>query len=324
MSGPAAIAIDLLAEAPDPGRKGWVHLLPRGTFDGIDGRGPYVADDPDAIIQASKEIAGQRQMVIDYEHSTDLIPGHPRARGTPVPAAGWIVGLQSREDGIWGLVEWTERAAEHLAKREYRYLSPVIKHDPTGRIGAILRASLTNVPNLDQIKALASAEEGNMTDETRAALIKLLGLDESADDAALIGAVRSLTETKAMQGEAPDPAKWVPIGEFQRAIAEANKLRQGISHHAAEEKVAADIRKGVILPWMKDWAVQLCTSNMSAYENFIGGVGPGFSHLLERTRASDAPPDLQSEGAALSELERQMCANLGITAEHYTATRKTA
>jgi phage I-like protein len=34
--------------------------------------------------------------------------------------------MQAREDDIWALVEWTEKAAAHIKAREYRYLSPVL------------------------------------------------------------------------------------------------------------------------------------------------------------------------------------------------------
>lgn len=308
-----ALTIELLAEMPDGNRKGWVHLLPKGTFTGLDGRGPYIADDLGAIIAQSRRSAGKRQMVIDYDHATDRGRDRP---GNPAPAAGWIIGMQAREDGVWGLVEWTQRAAEHLAQREYRYLSPVITHSrQTGQVGAILRASLTNVPNLDQLTALASREENDMEQATRAEMSALLGLAPEADDAALIGAIRALAETKAEHDASrPDPTKWVPIGDFQRAVAETNKLRQGISRHAAEERVGEHIRKGIILPFMRDWAIDLCCINMPAYDKFIEGVGPGFSHLLVEAKFDR---EGQQSGTDLSEDERRICENLRITPEAY-------
>lgn len=316
----ARAAIALHAEAPDVARRAWVHLLPAGTFDGIDGRGPYVAEDPEAIVLASRQAAGRRQMVVDYDHATDLIHAKSQVSGDPIPAAGWIVGMQARADGVWGLVEWTERAAALLARREYRYLSPVFRHDrKSGAVRAILRASLTHTPNLDQLTALASAEEDFMDDTTRADILALLGLDPKADDAALLAAIRALVEKpktpekldEAAQAARPDPTKWVPIGDFQRAISEVNKLRRGVSLQAAQERVERDVRDARLLPWMKGWAVELCTSNLPAYEKFMAGVGPGFSHLLGRT-LSAAPPDLHAEGAS-DDTTRTVARNLGLS-----------
>lgn len=316
----ARATIALHAEAPDAARRAWVHLLPAGTFTGLDGRGPYVAPNPEAIVQASRRAAGRRQMVVDYDHATDLIQLKPQVSGDPIPAAGWIVGMQARADGVWGLVEWTERAAALLARREYRYLSPVFRTDrKTGAVGAILRASLTHTPNLDQLTALASAEEDFMDDRTRADILALLGLDPEAEDAAILAAIRALVEKpeEAAQAARPDPTQWVPIGDFQRAVAEVNKMRRGVSLQAAQERVGEDIRQARLLPWMKDWAVELCTSNLPAYEKFMAGVGPGFNHLLGRT-LSAAPPDRHAEGAS-DDTARAVARNLGVSEDDISA-----
>jgi phage I-like protein len=317
----SASIIALMTDAVGPDGKGWVHLVPNGSFRGVDGRGPYFVNNPGKIIQASRELAGQRQMVIDYDHSTDLA----RGRGGPVPAAGWIVGLQARANGIWGLVEWTKQAADFIAKREYRYLSPAFLHDEkTGEVGAILRAALTNVPNLDQLPALASANEAALMaaqENKQMDLKKLaaaLGLPDTATFEDVLAAINALRNggAVAMQGEAPDPAKWVPIGDFQRAIAEVHKLSSGVSLQAAEERVRDDIRKGLILPWMKNWAISLCTMNLPSYQSFVGGVGPGFSHL---TRSIEMRAG--SGSLTLDDNEKAVARTLGLTDEQFGASR---
>ncbi|MDR3351767.1 MAG: phage protease, partial [Zoogloeaceae bacterium] len=115
----------------------WIQLLPSGQFSGRDGRGPYRTDA--SSIKSWFDRWGER--VIDYEHPTER-------HGQPVPAAGWIRAIETRPGGIYGRVEWTARAKNMIAEREYRYISPVFDYDKTGRVARIVSAGLTNQPNL--------------------------------------------------------------------------------------------------------------------------------------------------------------------------------
>lgn len=282
--------------------KQWVHLLPAGRFVGVDGRGPYDASDLEGIVLASRDWAGRRQLVIDYNHQTDLT----KKSGGPAPAAGWIVGLQTRDDGIWGLVEWTPTAAQQIAAREYRYISPVIAHDRSGRVYSIRRAALTNEPNLDQLTALNMAEDTMDDTEFMMRLRELLGLPQDADRAAIVAAL--VPRIESMQSAQPDPTKFVPIGDFQRAVAEANKLRQGIALKEAQHHVDECIRDGRILPWMRDWGISLCQANLPAFEQFIAGTGPAFSKLLQSTHTTTQPPggSQASDDGTTAEIARNM------------------
>ncbi len=157
----------------------WVHLLPAGTFRGVDGRGPYTLADAQAVIDAS--MTSQR-LAIDVNHSTDIAA----PKGGESPARGWIVAMEVRADGIWGRVEWTDPGAAMVAGKEYRGLSPVFLHDKGGRVLRIMRAALTNTPNLT-LTSLNNQETKRMDPvQFRAAL----GLPETADDAAILAAVQ--------------------------------------------------------------------------------------------------------------------------------------
>src|SRR5690606_10386889 len=58
-----------------------------------------------------------RKLAIDYEHQS-FDQFNTRADGLR-PAAGWIGGLEVREDGLWATnVTWTERARELLRSGE--------------------------------------------------------------------------------------------------------------------------------------------------------------------------------------------------------------
>nr|WP_294555834.1 phage protease [uncultured Rhodopila sp.] len=128
--------------APD-----WIHLLPVGTFKGADGRGPYNVPNPAAIMAVSMM---EGKLCVDVNHSTDLAAPH----GQPSPAIGWIVEMQRRPDGVWGRVEWTPAGRSLFAEKSYRGVSPVFAHDDKGNVIRILRASLTNVPNIMELTSL--------------------------------------------------------------------------------------------------------------------------------------------------------------------------
>lgn len=124
-----------------------VQLLPPGAFYGRDGRGPWRVVDPAAVIAASRELAAGADLVIDYDHQSDYAA--VAGTGGRAPAAGWITGLSLAPDGgISAAVSWTAQARRAIAAREYRFLSPVFAHDAAGRVVRLLRAGLTNTPNL--------------------------------------------------------------------------------------------------------------------------------------------------------------------------------
>jgi len=325
MKLPAAIdacAVALHSQKdPETGRI-WIHLLPAGTFTGRDGRGPYRAEDAQAIMATSRALAGRTRMPVDYNHAIDLAA----PQGGASPAAGWITGLQAHTDGIWGLVEWTARAARHIAEREYRYISPAFTHTQDGRVTAILRASLVNVPNLTQLVALASMEK-TVADPSESvqdprqildAIRALLGLSQDTDAVAILGAITALRDG-ATATHALDPSKFVPIGEFLRVTQELNRVHQGIEAHAAKLHVEEQVRSGRLLPFMKDWGISLCTVNKAAFDDFIakaGGITQSLVGPLGMPPA--APPSRHGHANGLSDTEAHIASVLGHTPEEFS------
>lgn len=176
----------------------WVQLLPAGQARGKDGRlwilgadgRAWAVGDMNALITESMK-AG-RELAIDYDHQTDLAA--VEGVGGRAPAAGWISELQNRDGALWGRVRWTENGAKAIVSREYRYISPVfIFNKKDARVTQVLRASLTNNPNLD-MKALNARQhdKGNDTMDTLAQLIAALGLDEATDEAKALSHVKDL------------------------------------------------------------------------------------------------------------------------------------
>lgn len=308
----ASIAIALHSRADTASGQQFVHLLPAaGDIHGRDGR-VFRLTDAMTVIQSSRKAAGRVKMPIDYEHATDLAA----PKGGAAPAAGWITGLQAATDGIWGLVEWTPRAAQHIAQREYRYISPTFTHTKDGEIIAILRAALTNTPNLDQLTALASMET-NM--DQMAELRKLLGLGEDATLDDVLANVRELS-TATHSATTPDPAKFVPIGDFERVVSEVNKLNQGISLQAATAHVEDKIRAGLLPPYLKTWAVGLCSVNKPKFDEFVQGTSPALAHLFTEGLSGAVSQDgIRHSGVRDEEIA--IASNLGITTDALLKTR---
>jgi phage I-like protein len=178
-----AMPIAASSDAPVPD---WVHLLPGGgAVQTGDNRGPYQLRDAAAIIAGF----GASKLPIDENHSIDLAA----PRGESSPARGHIVELQARDDGIWGRVEWNASGRALMAEKAYLGISPVITHDPDKNITGILRASLTNRPNLRGLTALHQQENPM----SFAAIAKALGLGDSAIEDEILGAIQKMAGGKA-------------------------------------------------------------------------------------------------------------------------------
>ncbi|MGM5088008.1 phage protease [Rhizobium sp. 814_E9_N1_1] len=159
----------------------WLHLLPAGEFTGVDGRGPYAAPDMDALISLFNREG--HKLAVDENHSTDLAA----KKGHSAPARGWVVELQKRDDGLYGRVEWTPEGERMVTAKEYGFLSPVFNHTTAKpfKTTKVLRVSLTNDPNLTDLKSLHSQQETAMLEQLR----KVFGLPETADEATVLAAV---------------------------------------------------------------------------------------------------------------------------------------
>lgn len=194
MGAASPIALNHAGEPPE-----WIMLLPAGQgglISTVDDRGPFRVRD--AVQLAAVSMPEGARLPIDENHATDLAA----PEGRPSPARGWAVELQARTDGIYGRVEWNESGKALLQDKSYRFISPVIKHDKAGNITGLLRASLTNRPNLRGMTALNS-EEDNM--DLLAQLRKLLGLADDADDAAVIAKITALNKDAVSTNSALKP-----------------------------------------------------------------------------------------------------------------------
>ena len=146
-------------------------LLPLGRID-LEGDGPAILDD-ESMNDIIKDFERRgNDMVIDYEHQT--------LKDIQAPAAGWIRKLLKRgSEGLWVVVEWTEKARQYLAKREYRYFSPVILTRLSDhKIVKLVNVALTNSPKINQLKPIVAKMDFEEIDPVQREINKMMGISD--------------------------------------------------------------------------------------------------------------------------------------------------
>ena len=314
-------------------------ILPAGEFRSWDGRpvecAAWVCTEADGRRIVAELLARQSPRVIDYEHATL----RAKQDGTKAPAAGWFKNAEWRADGVWLLgVDWTALAAQEIADKAYRFVSPVFSYDPaSGRVGSLLYAALTNDPGLDGLTDLAALAAElfllpptnpleNSMPEILKQLLAALGLQETATEAEALSAVASLKTNVASlsaQVAAPDPAKFVPIATLSALQGEHAQLQGRLAALSAEvtggklDKIVADgLATGKLTPATEAWARDLGKKDVAALSAFIAAapvvVKPG-----------ETQTGGQGEGgkiAALSAEQKKVCELLGVSEAEYQKT----
>ncbi|MCF1744629.1 phage protease [Paradevosia shaoguanensis] len=331
---------DLPAAADDVPE--WIHLLPAGQLRTVDGRGPYQVGDVTALMARSMAIGGGR-LVVDENHATDIAARH----GGASPARGWIVELEERPNGVWGKVEWTKSGRELMADRAYRGISPAIAHDRTNRVGAILRASLVNRPNLVGLVTLHHQEK-NM--DLLARLLAALGLPTETSEDTLITAVTTLhqaqsAQTVSLQSQI-DP---IAVAAGLQAGASAADITAAVATLAAEPDSAVIVSLQSELAEVTTKLNDLVDNNArKAAEGFVDGaiarkvvgVSPLRDHYITRHMADPAAvereigalpslgnantivPPRSGAGGELSATDSQVISLMGLDPEAFKKIRK--
>lgn len=306
-----AIALELPADAADDGQPlapEWVQLIPAGSFSGRDGRGPYLLNSA-AVLAAFQK--GGIDLPIDYEHQTLSATD----KAGPVPAAGWIKALEVREGSLWGRVEWTPKAAQLIAQREYRFLSPVFRHDKAGRIVALEGAGLTHYPNLD-LEPVAH-QKGEPMDLKP--IIEALGAPADADVAQLAAHVKTLKEAASRQ---PDPREWVPMSQHQAVAQELAALQKQVAKEKAEAAVRAAMSAGKLAPAMQNWALAYAEKDPEGFAEWVKAAPVILAPEGDKA-AHRVAPNAGTGAEALTDEDRYVCAALGLSEADFAAHKNT-
>ena len=245
-----------------------VLLVPYGQWKGHhSGEQTYGPAECAAMVAYFNATAGAngKAVVVDY--------GHQSLDDYEAPAAGWIWSVELDEEadppGIYGMVEWTERAATAIRGNEYRYISPVIVEGMPDPVTGdpvpmqLFNAALTNIPFMaDKMNAVTASMEAKghtlymnsisleryttltnttggpvmdpqkMMDDVKTALG--LGADATPDD--VLGFIKKLVEFMALAPGAPADGA-MPAPESMPGMME--DMKQAV----ANAKAFADLAK---------------------------------------------------------------------------------
>jgi len=322
------LCLAVCSELPQDGSvPEWVQLIPPGRdIAGFDGR-HWLNDKPEAVLAyfANRQARG-RDLVFDYEHSTE----HKAPLGEEAPASAWGKQMEIRDGGsVWVRPEWTERAANAIANKEYRYLSPVLIYErTTGRIVGIDSVGLTNKANLS-LKALNREQPGQHQhhhEETPMDLIKALcqalSIDTGSSETQVLAAVNQLKEDhgKALnQAQNPSLEKFVPRAEHDAAVARANNSEQALKDHKdaqleteIDNAISAAQDAGKIAPASVDFYKANCREEggLERFNKFIESAPV----ITEPSGLKDKDPE-KDKGKALNAEEQAIANVFGNTAE---------
>lgn len=263
-----------------------IQLLPAGkSFIGRDGRKFLNIDFKSLLEEFNKN---GMELPIDIEHSTDI----KGARGEPAPAVGWIKAISQHDDGtVWGDVEWNQIGSDLISTKQYRYISPVFDAvRRTGQVVRLLRAGLTNNPNLH-----------------------LTALNINQNSGETMDIEQELKETKSLL----DASMKEREAFAQRALlaeAELNAIKQEKFKNDVEIAINSALKDGKIEPSSEGIFRELCSteSGLSKFKEHVSRIAPKVS-----IQETSHHPVLNQNSFVLPEEHKEILKNMGITEKQY-------
>ena len=272
------------------------------SIDGV----AYLDDEAMNTIISGFEKRGN-DMVIDYEHQT--------LSGNQAPAAGWIKRLVNKgKDGLWAVVEWTDKAREYIAKKEYRYFSPVFwVRDGDRKIIALKNVALTNDPQTNNLRPIIAKLDEGETKKEEAKLLeklnKLLGMKETDSEDMVIAKIETLlakAEPKQVVAKEIFDALELKEGDSVSTVVasihaikqagkgsvgreEFDRLKKELTNRDATEIVAKAMTDGKITPDQKDWAQSYAERDIEGFKIFTAKapVVMPMAKLPEQKKSAD-------------------------------------
>ncbi|CCG55797.1 putative Mu-like prophage I protein [Brachyspira pilosicoli WesB] len=302
-----------------------IELIPsEEMFIGFDGRA-FKAIDKHSIVE--KTNSKLKYLVIDENHKTDYTAG----TGQSTEAMGWMHDFFVKEDNsVWALVEWTLSGAARIENKEYKYISPVYEIDKLGNIISILRAAITNNPNL-RLTALNNNSNNNSNNNKGESMSKeinnALGISENAENSEILTAINNVKKEneslkRELNAERENTKTLTEKNQnLEKALNEVNKELAQFKKTSIEKEALQVVEKaindGKIAPTTKEVYLQLCMEE--------GGIEK-FNKIMENTpkaklfEQSNIPS--KTDNTSLNEADEKVAKAMGYTKEEMLEMKK--
>ncbi|WP_024278003.1 phage protease [Xanthobacter sp. 126] len=282
-----------------------IKIAPAGTVTTRDGRS--FSFDP-AVLVARFQAEGV-DLPIDLDHAIS----RRSLFGERANAVGWIKGLSARPDGLYATaVEWLPEGEAALAARSHRYVSPTFHHTDTGAATWLHSVALVAAPALS-MPAVADANGHIQEPFVLKAIARALGLAETADEAACLSAIATMTIGKVDKAVHDQALANLAAVTTERDSA-ASKLAE-LAATSRKSKVDTMIEGALaakkIVPAQRDQYVALCATDAGlAQVEALLAVTPAnlqASTLDGRVPSdADAPADPVALAAAASAYQKRL------------------
>jgi len=287
------------------------------------------------------------ELPVDYHHASVLAASGLVDRA---PAAGWIRQMDLRADDtqLWARVLWTAEAAQAIAARQFRCLSPVLRFGAPDRVTAqpvamlVHSVALTNTPFLTELPALnenvaLGAPDSALTQEGGAMPIlaqmaaalgrpcdelqQELGLESAEDVRVAEGLVACAArsrevETRLAACEAVARALGLPDAADAQAVLNAvGALVEDRRSREAAQLVDGAVAAGKVPPAQRGYLLGCALADMEGTRRYLDGLAP----LLVLCSPAAALSLSKGRGRGLTDAERSVCRQLGLSEESFLA-----
>jgi phage I-like protein len=188
-------------------------------------KGVFLFDEAAAASVLAEFDAHGIELMIDWDHAS-LDTSAARDPAEAGKAAGWCT-LEVRDGELWAVnVRWTDAAAEKIAAREWRFMSPAFNTDREGRVTSLLNVAITNLPatrRLDPLVA-ASLSGGSMGPDVVQKAIEAIKTGDA--EAALALLEEMLVSDATGAEEVAEEAPAAPAEMMAEAPAEDEKVAE--------------------------------------------------------------------------------------------------
>lgn len=310
----------VLIELPDAELPLEFRIFKKGSNPSLKGDFAFDAKSAKEVMAFYKEHG--TELSFDYEHASTFegkdVPGG-------APAAGWFVP-EVRDGELWATkIRWTEKAADFIKGREYRYFSPTFAAKD-GRVTKLISVALTNTPALSHTDPLVAAsgkpaQEPTMNEEQmRAILTDYLGKHaKEMTDKMKEGHDKLAKRLDDMEAAHKDSKVKASDDETAKATVKATALIDAHRGHKLTPAEARDLEtrlaaKSIDLPYIEAF-INAKAAPVTALNAPKPAAEPAVFFTEDevvKLRADAAEPKMRATDATtLNKLTNKFCADAG-------------